>query len=405
MNETSLTEQRMNYLRKYKKPNEDYRRISNLFKQRQPIQKAKVDNKIDNVMLSSDTSLKPIDRSKKLQMNNLVNRETNVDNGYYKVSDLSSKWQHNVNEIKETTKIEETASEPVTTYYPKFKTTSTLKNGSKGSNARNLQNYLKTMGYNPGPIDGIFGPKTKAAVKRLQKAMGLSTDGIVGKNTWAAINSHREMQGSTSSAVSSSPAPVKSQYDLLLEGPVPYTPMSEDELRDMAVNEKLSEFNNAWKTYSSQYDIGKSNLHKSADKISSSYQDSMDKLNSLYEGRRIEAESQALKRGIGRSTMAVNMIDAVESDKASEGINLLRDYNSSMVDITNKLYDLNTQLYSEKATMDANLEYELNNRYNQLLTEQNEKILDMQMYNVKLLNEQKEFDEKMRLDWKKYYKK
>lgn len=35
--------------------------------------------------------------------------------------------------------------------------------------------------------DGIFGPNTKAAVQRCQRAHGLSADGIVGRNTWKAL--------------------------------------------------------------------------------------------------------------------------------------------------------------------------------------------------------------------------
>lgn len=54
-------------------------------------------------------------------------------------------------------------------------------------------------GYDPGPLDGVYGPKTKAAVKRFQddcnrtmrdnacKDRLLVVDGIVGKYTWKAL--------------------------------------------------------------------------------------------------------------------------------------------------------------------------------------------------------------------------
>ena len=48
---------------------------------------------------------------------------------------------------------------------------------------RMLQERLRGAGFNPGPVDGVFGPRTQAAVERLQQAGGLSADGIVSHRT------------------------------------------------------------------------------------------------------------------------------------------------------------------------------------------------------------------------------
>ena len=51
-----------------------------------------------------------------------------------------------------------------------------------------IQKALKNAGFNPGPIDGRMGPKTKKAISDFQRENNLTVDGIVGKKTWAKLN-------------------------------------------------------------------------------------------------------------------------------------------------------------------------------------------------------------------------
>lgn len=61
-----------------------------------------------------------------------------------------------------------------------------LKQGSRGSTVRTLQQKLKNWGYYTGSVDGIYGSKTTAAVKYFQRKNGLAVDGIAGPKTLAA---------------------------------------------------------------------------------------------------------------------------------------------------------------------------------------------------------------------------
>lgn len=63
----------------------------------------------------------------------------------------------------------------------------TLSIGSRGASVAQLQELLRNAGFDPGPIDGIFGSRTQSAVIAFQKSKNLVPDGIVGIMTWTAL--------------------------------------------------------------------------------------------------------------------------------------------------------------------------------------------------------------------------
>jgi len=62
-----------------------------------------------------------------------------------------------------------------------------LRLGTYGSDVMELQAVLKKIGLDPGPVDGRYGTRTKSAVAAFQRRFGLVPDGIVGANTWRAL--------------------------------------------------------------------------------------------------------------------------------------------------------------------------------------------------------------------------
>ena len=73
---------------------------------------------------------------------------------------------------------------------PSTGTLPTLKRGSKGEYVTLLQTKLINQGYDLGSYgaDGDFGKDTEKAVKAFQRDHGLEVDGVVGKQTWAALD-------------------------------------------------------------------------------------------------------------------------------------------------------------------------------------------------------------------------
>lgn len=63
-----------------------------------------------------------------------------------------------------------------------------LKRGISNNEVKNVQQTLKNMGYfNYPKVTGYYGSKTEAAVRKFQRANGLTPDGIVGEKTKQAL--------------------------------------------------------------------------------------------------------------------------------------------------------------------------------------------------------------------------
>lgn len=63
-----------------------------------------------------------------------------------------------------------------------------LERGDRGAEVRSLQQLLAAAGFDPGPIDGIFGSMTELAVVLFQTDRSLAATGTVDQATWDALN-------------------------------------------------------------------------------------------------------------------------------------------------------------------------------------------------------------------------
>jgi peptidoglycan hydrolase-like protein with peptidoglycan-binding domain len=63
-----------------------------------------------------------------------------------------------------------------------------LQPGDRGPSVTTLQELLAAAGYDPGPVDGLFGEQTRTAVEAFQRANGLIPDGVVATGTWDGLD-------------------------------------------------------------------------------------------------------------------------------------------------------------------------------------------------------------------------
>ena len=77
----------------------------------------------------------------------------------------------------------------------------TLRRGSLSNYVLIAQDDLNTLGYRTNGLDGIFVSSTQNAVISYQRSKGLTADGIVGCNTWRALQEDVVGTGATSTTI------------------------------------------------------------------------------------------------------------------------------------------------------------------------------------------------------------
>lgn len=58
----------------------------------------------------------------------------------------------------------------------------------RGDDVAALQRRLGALGFDPGRVDGIFGPETEAALREFQRNVAITTDGVCGPDVLASLD-------------------------------------------------------------------------------------------------------------------------------------------------------------------------------------------------------------------------
>ncbi|MCL4763580.1 MAG: peptidoglycan-binding protein [Burkholderiales bacterium] len=56
------------------------------------------------------------------------------------------------------------------------------------STVRSLQAALRERGFDPGPVDGVWGPQTEDALRDFQQSLGLAASGQPDAQTMSALD-------------------------------------------------------------------------------------------------------------------------------------------------------------------------------------------------------------------------
>ncbi|HEX7228231.1 MAG TPA: peptidoglycan-binding domain-containing protein, partial [Candidatus Binatia bacterium] len=72
--------------------------------------------------------------------------------------------------------------------------------GQSSENIKQVQEALKDKGHDPGPVDGVMGPKTQQALRAFQKESGMQATGRLDDKTASALGVDAAGSGKGSSS-------------------------------------------------------------------------------------------------------------------------------------------------------------------------------------------------------------
>ena len=69
---------------------------------------------------------------------------------------------------------------------------STTSSSPDSQHIKEAQQLLSELGYDPGPIDGIWGPRTESALRKFQGDFGLKEDGVIDQDILSKLRLMKE---------------------------------------------------------------------------------------------------------------------------------------------------------------------------------------------------------------------
>ena len=244
--------------------------------------------------------------------------------------------------------------------------------GDTGTYVSELQRGLKNAGYNIS-IDGIFGTDTLMALRRYQRSMGLTDDGIAGKNTWNAL------QGGNTSSNSSSTSATKSYSDIDLSKYDSGYQKSQDVIdsEQKKVDAESSVANYGDFSYSNQADFDEI-MNKILNREEFSYNLNGDALYQQYKDNYVQQGKMAMQDTMGQAAAMTggygNSYAATAGNQAYQAS--LENLNDIVPELYQMAYDKYNQegqdLYNQYSMLsdDRNTEYGTwNDKYNRLVSD------------------------------------
>ncbi len=139
----------------------------------------------------------------------------------------------------------------------------------------------------------------------------------------------------------------------------------------------------------------KTSLSQQIEKARKNYQETEKRLDETYKTSQNEIEDQAIKRGIGRSSIVLNELTDLENAKNAKKSENEKELSDSVKNLTSQIDNLSEELNSSLKNLDMQKAYELSERIESLKDERDKKNLEVLKYNNDVIEKEKNYEKSL----------
>lgn len=160
-----------------------------------------------------------------------------------------------------------------------------------------------------------------------------------------------------------------------------YDAPSDEEIEKMAKSEADKYYNDKYKEINESTEKNKKQLESSKNEYLTSAEESINAINQIYDASKKNIENDALKRGLGRSSIVGERLENLESEKSGQESEVYKALNQNLTDLNIKISELETQRDGALDELDIESAVVLNDKLNELKNERAKKTEEVTQFN------------------------
>lgn len=165
---------------------------------------------------------------------------------------------------------------------------------------------------------------------------------------------------------------------------ITYNPVSDEDIVSIAQREIGANKTASKNNIDSQYEKAVASLNDNKENAKNNLTDSYENLSKLYSELKEKANNDSLRRGMARSSVATNRIDALDQEHLASAGEAEKAYLTTISDIDNSLAGLAKERESALEELDLKSASELDKKISELKNERDAKVKEYEEYNAQV---------------------